>query len=383
MKVESLKRLPVILISVTVMAASTGIAMADTPTKPYIKAFGGDVMSGGWFSDGNNCSTATSSNYQDPSFSMPGYTADSRTGGILTYTKTSNQVAGGSSSQYGAVSLGEVDGSGTGNGFYSDGAQASGSDVKNLTFANSGNGLSYGGEYEGSVRQSNCIPDYYAKKPSTTLVNNISEAISQGSGDYNGPSGGTFDLTNGGATRQIPAGQRIAIYVDGNVYIDRNIVYDPTATVDNVPKFALIVKGSIYIDKGVTELDGLYVAQPAGKTATAVSADDGDIWTCYPSTKTKPDYTFPPTCTAPLVVNGALIAKQINFLRVNGDVGAANSNDDKLGIVDSCAGGSCNLSEVVNYTPDMIMGGNFFSSGGTSSSGGLPIDSVISLPPVF
>jgi hypothetical protein len=84
----------------------------------------------------------------------------------------------------------------------------------------------------------------------------------------------------------------------------------------------------------------------------------------------------------------------VNFVRVGGGGGAGTSDvsttastaEDSLGTVGTCNGtpnANCHLSEVVNYSPAMIMGGSFFGSSTTSTTGGLPIDSVISLPPVF
>lgn len=343
-------------------------------------------MTGGWFNNGTNCSTDTSSNYQDANFSASGFTQDTRNGGILTYTKQSGTAGGGDSSQYAAYSVGEIDGRRAGDGFYSAGALAAAgaTPVNTLTFANN-NSYAFGGAMEGSVRQSNCIPDYYSKKPtSTTTVTSLAQAITDGSGNYSASpaSGVNFALT-AGSSATIPGGTRITLYVNGDVYIDSNIVYDNAATVSTVPKFALIVKGSIYIDKGVTRLDGMYVAQPAKTTTAAINTDDGIIWTCHPNNQTKLDYTYPPNCSSPLVVNGSLIAKQVNFFRVKGDINAASTAEDNTSTVASCTSGSCNVSEVINYTPAMVMGGDFFSSSNTSSNSGLPIDSVISLPPVF
>ena len=247
---------------------------------------------------------------------------------------------------------------------------------------------------EGSVRQSNCIPDYYSKMPAGTpaLTGPLNGAIPPGlGGTFSTPSFATcspnvYCLTQNNVTikSDVTGGTRLTIYVNGNVYIDHNITYnDPTVTVDKVPKFALIVKGSIYIDKTVTELDGLYVAQPAGTNSATIANDDGVIWTCHPNTTAQLDYTYPPNCNSTLVVNGALVAKQINFLRVKGNIDAATTGEDGLGTVSSCLTGGCNVSEVVNYSPAIIMGGDFFSASSSSSTGGLPIDSVISLPPVF
>jgi hypothetical protein len=405
MKVAKIKRLPVLMISAAVLMVSTGAALADTVTQPYLKSYGGDVMTGAWFSNGTNCSTDSTSNYQDPDFANGGFAADTRAGGILTYSKTAGTSSGGDSSQYAAFSIGEVDGRRAGDGFYSAGAQAAAgsTSVEALTIANTNGALPFGGKAEGSVSQSNCIVDYYSKKPaSTAAVGDLNSVIARGSGDYatTAAAGSSFSLTGGsvGQTYTIPAGKRVTIYVNGNVYISGNIAYDSAATVDNPPKFALIVKGSIYIDPGVTRLDGMYVAQPAGTTAAAVAADDGIIWTCHPTSPASAPGTVDPTslasCTLPLAVNGALIAKQVNLVRVGGGGGAGTSDvsttsstaEDNLGTVGTCNTSpytNCHLSEVVNYSPAMIMGGSFFGSSTTSTTGGLPIDSVISLPPVF
>src|SRR5579864_5484581 len=109
MKTGLAKRLPLLFITFALLASS-GTVLADTTNKPYLKTFGSDVMTGAWFSDGTNCSTNASSNYQDPSFSSASFGTDARNGGILTYTQTAGVSGGGDSSQYGAFSLGEVDG---------------------------------------------------------------------------------------------------------------------------------------------------------------------------------------------------------------------------------------------------------------------------------
>jgi hypothetical protein len=423
MKVEHLKGLSVLLISALLVLSSGGIVHADTTTKPYLKTFGSDVMSGGWFNDGTNCATGSSSNYQDPNFAAPGFPANPLDGGILTYAKqASGNSAGGASSQYGAFSLGAIDDNSgaAGYGFYSAGARAAaGTSAKALSFANSGaiypfgGPFSLGGVFEGTVRQSSCVPDYYSKMPAnTTNTGNLSAAVARGSDNYSAspPAGKNFNLT-AGVTTTISAGppaQRITIYVNGNVYIDSNITYDSKSTVSSVPKFALIVKGSIYIDKSVTQLDGMYVAQPVPKCDASglpagcnsdplynpVSADSGIIWTCHPNNSAKLDYTYPPNCSSPLVVNGALIAKQVNFLRVGGTTVSTNSDvtttastsEDRFDTVNTCSTfpyTNCHVSEVVNYTPAMIMGGNFFSAASSGTGTGLPVDSIVSLPPVF
>jgi hypothetical protein len=393
MKTGLAKRLPLLVIG-TVMMLTAGTAVADTTNKPYIKTFGGDLMTGGWFKNGTNCSSGSGTNYQNPNFSNATITPDARAGGILAYSLSSGTSSGGASSQYGVFSLGEVDGRRAQDGFYSQGSQV-GSSVKALTFANYDGTLPFGGKFEGAISQSQCITDYFSKvdpsNPGVTAFDSSTNwrpiFVNAGvGGTYysNVPAGGILDLFagSGAGDMQLKAGKRIVIYVNGNVYINRNIIYDPSVTIDSVPKFALIVKGSIYIDTPANRLDGMYVAEPAGATAATVAADDGIIWTCHPY-RNQTEYTYPPNCNSPLVVNGSLIAKQINFLRVKGDINSAPPGEDNASTVGSCTSGSCNVSEVVNYSPAMIIGGSFFNSSNSSSSQGLPIDNIISLPPTF
>jgi len=366
-------------------------AGAANPSKAYFKSFGADVMSGGWFVSNGSCDTSTTSNYQDPSFSNAsiGYAADNRTGGILTYAQyniANNYSTGGASSQYAAFANGSIEGSTPSTnswGFYSAGAQAaSGNTLKTaLTFANTGITSAYwGGQYEGGVRQGNCIPDYYSKVPTNPPPPGLSSCSgtlcsSTASGTYSASAGAgtTFSLTNGAVN--VAAGTKITIYVNGDVYIGDNITYTLDKEND-VPKFALVVKGSIYIGSGVSQLDGLYIAQPADTTAQAVQKDDGDIWTCHPNSVNTLLYTDVGQCTNKLTINGALIAKQVNFTRTKGDVGSASTSEDTLPGAQS----SSNIGEVINYTPAMEIGGPFFNQSPPTS---LPIDSLISLPPIF
>jgi hypothetical protein len=411
MKTGLAKKLPLLAIFIVLMA-STGTALADTTTRPYIKTFGSDVMSGGWFNGSSGCTSGPGSNYQNSSFSSSSFAADTRYGGILTYTKSGGGIAqGGSSSQYGAFSLGEIDGRAplpptppNITGFYSQGSQPN-SNVNKLSFANTDATLPFGGEFEGSNSQGNCIPDYFDKLDPTAATTPIKGNLR---GDFNSPStityygnapAGNLDLFGGSGApaMNLRAGNKIAIFVKGNVYISRNVIYDSASTVDKVPKFMLVVRGSIYVDPGVTRLDGLYIAQPIDNTPGSVGSDTGVFWTCHDQASSPaPDPYYPPAnCTQPLVVNGAVVAKQVNFLRVGGSSGSttsdvvttANTGEDNPGTVTNCSNSpsfaNCHVSEVFNYIPAMFMGGSFFDTSSSSTSGGLHIDSEVSLPPVF
>ena len=361
-----------IIASVPVLAA----------TKPYFKAYGADVFSGGWYSSGTSCDTATNSRYQDFQYSDPasGFVRDDRSGGILSFAKEdgAGRSTGGASSQYGTFSLGIIEGSDPASyGFYSTGALAAAAPTSRnlLTFANDGSSASvWGGKFDGPYRQSNCIPDYYGKLPNPApgglppggLPSTLD---SSASGSYTAAAGGGTNYTLNTSAVTLKPGTKITLYINGNVFIGQNIVYQ-LDKVDNVPKFALVAKGNIYIDPSVTQLDGLYIAQPTA------GIDGGDIWTCHPNNTDVVRYTYPSGCTNQLVVNGALIAKRVEFLRVKGDVAGASTSEDTL----SGGVGNPNIAEVVNYSPAMVVGGPFFNP---APANGLPIDSIISLPPVF
>lgn len=350
---------------------STGVVRADTITKPYFKTFGSDVFIGGAFNADISNSNCTN-NYQSPASTSP---SDPDAGGIFALARDSGSGYVGASGQYGVFGLGDIQGDSSGNGFYSGSAQGASVGHSYSTFANTSSS-SWGGSFEGNVPQSNCIPDYYDKLSTYTSVSNWNQNNATPSDDVykaTAPTGSPYTLINQDIS--VRNGRSVTIYVNGNVYINHNIIYSLN-TVDDVPKFALVVKGSIFIDAGVTQLDGLYIAQPAG---TDLSADDGDIWTCHGSTNDQVLYNNPALiseCDKKLTVNGALIAKQVNLTRDQGDIGSASTAEDGL----SVAQGSNNIAEVINYMPTMIMGGPFFNP---ETVNNYKVESLISLPPVF
>ncbi len=389
MKVAKVQKLP-LLVLLAFFAVLPATALAANPSRPYFKTFGSDVLTGGWFESSSSCDSSPSSNYQDPSYAnaSAGINADDRNGGILAYSKGTTDGsgnihnAGGSSSQFAAFALGQVEGNLANNwGFYSNGAGDSTNPyVNSMTFSNTAtSGSSWGGYFDGSVRQSTCIPDYFSKKPANTtpLVAPLPASPSEDSYYATSASNSTFTLTNTDVT--IARGTHVTVYINGNAYIGNNITYDLNTTND-IPKFALVVKGNIYIGANVTQLDGVYIAQPSTNTAQAAADDNGDIWTCHENNTNPVLYSFPAfvaSCSAnKLTINGAIIAKQVNFMRLKGDVGSASTSEDAL----SNALSSSNIAEVINYTPEMVLGGPFFNP---PSQTGLPIDSIISLPPVF
>jgi hypothetical protein len=155
-------------------------------------------------------------------------------------------------------------------------------------------------------------------------------------------------LTNGVAIPStIPDGQpgQITVYVDGNVYINNPITYDTLgwSSPSQIPYFKLVVVGgNIYIGSNVKQLDGLYVAEPNG------AGQGGIIYTCAsgnnaPITPTSASYYG--TCDNQLVINGAFVATQVQFLRTYDTVGQSNT--------DNGTPSGSHAAEVFNYTPEL------------------------------
>jgi hypothetical protein len=348
---------------------STGAALADT--RPYFRAYGADVFAGGWFENNSVSCNPGVSTFQAPNYSG---NTDFYKGAIMAYGISSGGTTHGAGSEFGALSLGIIEGQNSGEP-YGFGTGSSGYNA--LSFANKTSLTAsnyWGGFLEGTNRQTHCIPDYFNtfKKSATTLVS---------AADVSGLNSDKYLITGAttiGSTGSLAANKRITIFVDGNAYISSNITYGPHVE-SNVQKFALVVKGSIYIAPGVSQLDGLYIAQPDLTLANPVTADSGDIWTCHgPTALPLPDaaYIYANCRTTGankgrLVFNGAVIAKQINLFRLDGDVATAAANE---------ASNSTNIAEVFNFTPEMVVGGGFFNI--PAGSGG-KLDSLISLPPVF
>ncbi len=120
------------------------------------------------------------------------------------------------------------------------------------------------------------------------------------------PDGGLLTLTGETGFKG-----KTAIYVDGDVVITSNIAYDLSwGGTQDIPSFVLIAKGNIYVASGVTQLDGLYVAQNGGS---------GKIYTCTQNNGARFNAASPPdvytNCTSKLRVNGAFVADDIRFLR--------------------------------------------------------------------
>lgn len=294
---------------------------------PYLQVYGGDVMAG-------SSPTAAGG---------AGTCATNPNAGIFSWNNHTTDFSGGGA-QYAVQALAAIE----------DFAGAQGSDAApptDLSFANTytpadagklnaGQGL-FGGYYGGTGSDCDFTSDITGA-PTTT------------------------DMTISATT--IAAGAQTVRYITGaDVYISGNIVYASTGgwtNVADIPYFKLVVVGgNIYINNDVTQLDGLYVAEPDG-------AGGGNIYTCASAlgTPVAPATAgYFNTCKHQLVVNGAFVAKQVQFLRTTGSLGQAKAGDTVA---------SNHGAEVFNYTPEL-----WLPRGAASNDSGYA--AITALPPVL
>ena len=133
-----------------------------------------------------------------------------------------------------------------------------------------------------------------------------------------------------------------------------------------MPMLELVAKGNIYIANGVTQLDGLYVAQPNGATG-------GNIYTCaqpvLPATAYPIDNTLSGNCHNGLTINGAFVAKQVRFMRTRGTLYQSNAAEPST---------SANIAEVFRFSPAVWM-----AQPPNQTNGVLEYDAIASLPPIL
>jgi hypothetical protein len=367
-----------------VSATTTCVGSVVRGVKPYLRVFGGDVWAGGKFNTASDCTVPTNQ------------------GAILTWAESQatynadrllpagdDKIFHGSAGQFTITSLlGVKQMFSVSNRQYGVGNTFA---AKGLTFSNNTEGEAYGSKFDAT---SKCIPNYWASQDNPTQVTNGSTiqsrvgGLAAGSGikQFLYPAGSTASL---GGSITVKRGVQVAVFVEGNLYINGDITYDPagrTITKD-IPNFVLIVHGNIYIAPGVSRLDGLYVAQPNG-------ASGGKVYTCAGNGTLFNQDTLYSTCgnggagnNTPLAINGALVAQQVKWQRTYGTLGQSPfilrpPDTTSLGDYPDFAtgsGGRTRAAEVINYTPEMYL---------APSPLNVPYDaprptSITSLPPIF
>lgn len=319
---------------------------------PYFQVWQNDAAGGGAFKIGDSCPGAYSA-YQNPYTANAAGQANAKYyGGIRA-----NNNAYHSKADFGAVALGLIPNP-SGEGFISP---------HNTLFANSG--VTVGGGISGyfnstGASANHCATDFY----STTMINtpantpntnDLNSAVQNCLPDSNGERRCQY-IWNGtdisGAQVSIPHGVQITVYVPSDITISTNIVYqqpfDPNIRAD-IPYFSLVVKGNITLTDGVTELDGLYIAQP---NVTGSTASGGDFKTCDSQ------------CPHQLIVNGAVIAQHVELLRAHGSSQSLGTDINGIGNAPA---------EIFNFVPSMVLGAPAFSPQSPTPEG------LFSLPPVF
>jgi hypothetical protein len=329
------------------------IPTAYADTKPYFRGLNGDVFAGGWFND-NDDPIACTNNYQGPTYGPT--LGDKYNGAIMGFAQVTGAARTGASATMGAFATGLIEGADVASpldyGFYSGLVPNSPPPpgTRGLSFANVDNfsqgSAFWGGTFEGADLKAHCIPDYYGTKQ-TDLAGGWTAGNYSQSGQRTW-SGGSMPGGN------VPVNNTLIVFASNDVTITGNVIYN-SSNIDNIPKFALVVKGNIFIAPGVDRLDGWYIAQPDGTSG-------GVIWTCSDGTDPLPDTYLRDNCDNGLLINGALTAKQVNLSRIAGNLGGDSAED-------------------VNYTPEMVLGGPFFEDETPGTAG--TIQSLISLPPVF
>lgn len=262
-----------------------------------------------------------------------------------------------------------------------------------LTFANDGGAVaagtdvSEGGNFHNTPK---CLSPPAPKVAATALPSNPFDLSSV-------PAGSSVSYTASGnvrvyASSPIPTSTNIMISVNpGNLYIGGNsggikYVDDGSWTYQTAPSVILSATGgNILIDPNVTQLDGVYSAQPSGGTG-------GTIYTC----STGIAFPFVPmlvnqlydNCYYQLTVNGVFQANQVNLMRSMGSV----RDETPLGGVYHLAGSCSNqrgqvlsspftcAAEVFNFSPELFLSK---PSVDLPNHGALQYQSFTGLPPVL
>jgi hypothetical protein len=380
--------------------------------EPYIHVFGNDAQAGGAFGANESCTPASIV-----------------AGGIYGFSHASdstiddNQQQVGSGSQLGAIadSLSQ--------GFSSADLRASyvPTGGMGLTFANipysvagvnSTTGSSTVGagpdtaNLGGAYGSGNCTDDYYSNISTVSSPNGNPSAFNlRGGGTviYSVDTPSVTTQIGDGSPISIPDKSNITVYVNGNVYINSNIIYTNSGSwsdITNIPSLYLIVKGNIYIDPSVTTLDGVYIAEPTSPTTTTTT---GTIDTCassngaYSLDELAGDALGPdastweagaPGCDRQLEFNGAVVAQNLELDRTYSSLRYAVAGEDINNISGSHPCGTPGLdvnasdanavdcaAEIFNFSPEVYLTTPGLQATSGPSSG--KFDEIESLPPVL
>ncbi|HEU4914129.1 MAG TPA: hypothetical protein VFT16_01860 [Candidatus Saccharimonadales bacterium] len=305
-------------------------------SQPYLKVFGGDISAGGGLESGGTCTNNANA-------------------AVISWNKRAAGAYAGAGAQYAVVAMDTI------TDFSSALGNAGGAPKPaGLSLANTTTNVA-SGNFGGNFDAANCIANYWGRKPATTkpMVANVSTMTT-------GAYAGTGNVTLAGGN--VNPGQRISVYIDGNLYLTGNITYPGSWSASNMPLLDVVVRGNIYISGAVTRMDGVFISQRNASTG-------GTIYTCASgfSAPTLTAGAFYNSCTNKLTVNGAFIANSVEFLRTAGTLQQSNAGETT-----AATGTGNNAGEVFNFNPSLWMVQPSDTNGSVDN-----YDAITSLPPVL
>jgi len=307
--------------------------------KPYARVYGGDIAAGGGV------------------MTAPDVCAANNGAAIIGWNKRDATYSG-AGVQFAAYALNTI--ADTASSSLGGGATS----PTGLSFANTATDTP-NGNFGGSFDSMPCIPNYWDTLPvsGTQAVPASIGAMTSGIYYRNNPN--TYISSPG----NVDPGERITVYIEGDLHLNLNVTYTSPWTTATAPYLRVIVHGNIFINRGVTQLDGLYVAQPLDDGTKGIIYDCADT-VPSPYTPLVLDGTLASKCSlAKLTVNGAFVAKQVQLLRTVGTLHASPGGTE--------ASSSANIGEVFNYTPALWM------VQPPATSGSATYDAIATLPPIL
>jgi hypothetical protein len=351
---------------------SSGACSPYAVDQPYSRFYGADIFAGGGFTDINKSCSATNI--------TAAATGPIKGSDFSTFSGTGAQLA--------VFALGQI------TGVQALSQANSNRSPMGLSFANSATSAiiaAASGSFGGGFGSTACANNYFLDVsgasfvPTPGSVNLADASLASGRYYYQG---------NTNIYGLVPSGRRVVIYVDGDVSIRSNSTTTGSGrvgfqnntswlTINDIPSLYIISRGNIYVDDGVDELDGSFIAQPRvdGTGGEIYSCSDGYLfWAAIGGTlsnekiaRNPVDFPERTSCRSKLKVNGAFIAKKVNLHRTFGSLraGTAGEGPDRLIPEPTTAG------ESFIYNPTL-----WFTSGGNLPvNQKIQIESYVSLPP--
>jgi len=328
--------------------------------KPYIKAFGGDVVAGAVFPNADgSCAVGVNSDIK---------------ANIRPLSEVSAGTKSGAGTQLSAMAPGSV------TGFLSASlrttAPTTPAGLTSLSgTTGTGDLLS---PYMGGAYQANkCLDDYYTTQQvsegSADIQTNIIDTNNVNVTDLMTKKQTVFKAANVTLNGGNMGSTRHSMFVDGDVYIRSNIILNSSfgGNRDNIGSFRMFVKGNIYIDKSVSQLDGLYIAQPI------TDGSKGKIFTCSSGIGNpinNPSQRFN-ECGTQLRVYGSFIANEVILGRTT------NSIRDSIGREEYSGPNSTRAAEIFVFTPEVYLANSAVKPSSRATSG--EYQYIATLPPIL